>query len=729
LTAAAPAETGLFLDGLHCAGCVSRVEKRLRQEPGVRDASVSFTTHRALVRYDPARLDVPGLVSAVESLGYAAVPFDPDVLERPAARDTRRALIRVLVAAFLAGNVMLLALGLYLAGPDGMESDVRRGLRWLAMLLSFPAVTWCAAPFWRGAFAGLRRGEISMDVPIVLGLSAAFGAGLVGTWHDAAHVFVDSAAMIVFLILLGRTLERGGRARAAGAVERLAALTPPTALRKGSSGLETVPAEDLRVGDRVVVAPGQAVPADGVIVVGRTEVDEALLTGESLPVLRGVGDPVTGGSHNVAAEVEVEIRARAGAGVLARMSALLERAEAQRPAVQRLADRVARVFAPAVLSMAVATALWWWWTGHEAGAALLAAASVLIVACPCALGLATPAAVTAALGRAAAAGMLFKSGEAFERCARVQAAVLDKTGTLSEGRLAVAALESVAGVDEKEVLAVALQAEGASIHPVAEALRTEAARHGLEPPADSGPHELRAGRGVIAGDLRVGTRAFLEEAGIEISAELDAAARRTAAAGSSLAFVARGDRALGLVALHDPARPDAAEAMTRLRDLGLRLLVVSGDHAEAVRQACQRSGISEFRADTLPEGKVEVVQSWQRQGCGVLVAGDGVNDAAALAAADVGIAMACGADVSLHAADVVVPGKRLCALADAIELSRTTLRRIRENLGFALAYNAVAVPLAMAGVLSPLGAAAAMSASSLVVTANALRLLRWSPGR
>lgn len=729
MSATAPAlvETGLFLEGLHCSGCVTRVERRLREEPGVAEASVSFTSHRALVRHDRDRVDVGVLVKAVEDLGYAATPFDPDALERPAAQDAREALVRLLVAAFLAGNVMLLALGLYIAGPDGMEPGVRRGLRWLALVLSLPAVVYCAAPFWRGAWSGLRRREITIDLPVSLGIGSAFAAGVLGTWSDAPHVFVDSAATIVFLILFGRTLERGARARATGAVARLVAMTPATALRRGDAGVEEVPAASLRVGDRVVVPPGQTFPADGTLLEGSTEVDESLLTGESYPVLRACGDPVTGGSRNVSTEVEMTVGARAGEGVLAAMAALLERAEATRPHVQRLADRVARVFAPTVVLLALATGLGWIVAGEGALAALMAAAAVLIVACPCALGLATPAAVTAALGRGARAGLLFKSGEAFERCAGVDVAVLDKTGTVSEGRLALREIQTSPGQDADAVLTAALAAEGQSVHPMAEALRAAAAERGIAAPDGGDERRIVPGRGVIAGDLRVGSRALLDDASIAVPAALDAALEPAERSGASLAFVARGSEVLGCALFVDPARPDAAQAVTRLRSLGVEPVLVSGDHVHAVASTARQAGIDSFEAGATPEAKVGAVAELRRNGHRVLAAGDGVNDAAALAGADVGVAMARGADVTVHAADVVVLAPRLDALGDAIGLSRATLQRIRENLGLAIAYNLVAVPLAMAGVLGPLGAAIAMGLSSLVVTGNAVRLLRWNP--
>ncbi|RIL04801.1 MAG: hypothetical protein DCC71_12705 [Proteobacteria bacterium] len=734
MSAAAPApaaETGLFLDGLRCSGCVSRVERALREAAGVAEANVNHTTHRALVRFDPARVDVAGLVARVEALGYSATPFDPDALERPATREARQALVRLLVAAFLAANVMMISLALYLGSYSGIDPATQGLLRWVGLGLSLPAATWCAAPFWRGAWLGLRRREITIDLPVALGIGIAFAASLVGTLHGVTHVFLDSASMIVFLILLGRTLERGARARASRAVEQLVALAPATALVRRGERIEEIAARALVVGDVVVVAPGQAFPADGVIALGHTEVDESLLTGESRPIARAAGEAVTGGSRNVLAEVEVTVRAAAGEGTLARLASLLERAQLERPQIQKLADRVASVFAPAVLAVTAATALGWALAGAAPLDIAMTAAAVLIVACPCALGLATPAAMTAALGRAAGFGVLFKSGEAIERCAAVNEVLLDKTGTLSEGRLAVSEIALAEGCSAEALLQLAVAVEGASTHPVADALRRELARLGAAAPAPRGERRAVPGLGVVCDDASgvaiVGSRALLDERGIAVGAALGAAAKTLAASGASLAWVAAQERALGVVALVDPPRADAADAVRRLRALGLGVALVSGDHEDAVALAGRTAGIDERFAGVRPEEKVAEVQRRRARGARVLMAGDGINDAAALAAADLGLAMGRGADVAVHAADVVVRAPRVGAIADAVGLARATLRRVRENLVVAVLYNALAVPLAAVGVLDPLPAAIAMSLSSLVVTGNAVRLLAWRP--
>ncbi|MGH0034981.1 MAG: heavy metal translocating P-type ATPase [Myxococcota bacterium] len=730
--ATAAAETGLFLDGLRCAGCVSRVERELRDAPGVLDAAVNYTTQRALVRFDPAVTDAPGLVRRVEGLGYSAIPYDPESLDRPAQRGAREALARLLVAAFLAMNVMVVAVALYLGSFEGVDPMVRRALRWLAVALTAPAVTWCALPFWRGAFAGLRRGRLTIDVPIVLGISTAFAVNIAGTVSEADHLYVDSAAVIVFLILLGRTLERGARARAAGAVEKLAALAPAVARRRAGESVEEVPADSLEVGDVVVVAPGQAFPADARVCDGATEVDESLLTGESHPVVREPGDRVTGGTRNVLSQVDAEVVARTGEGTLARLAALLERAQAQRPAIQRSADRVAAVFAPAVLGVAGLTAVGWIWAGATPLEVAMISAAVLIVACPCALGLATPAAVTAAIGRAARLGILVKSGECLERLAAVDEVVLDKTGTLTEGRFEVVDVLPVPGVEPDRVLAVAARVEGHSTHPVARALVAEAGERGLSWPDDSG-QRVHPGRGVEARDAesvrRVGSLRFVEESGAEVPQVLRKDAEARARDGASLAYVAEDGKVLGAVALADRLREDAADATRRLCDLGARVELVTGDHELAAARAAGLAGIAHWSSQVDPEGKVAIVGRRREAGGRVLTVGDGVNDAAALAAADVGAAYAEGSDVAIHAADLVIRAPGLSAVPQALALSRSALRRIRENLGFALLYNAVAVPLAISGWLHPLYAALAMSLSSVVVTANAVRLLRWKPDR
>jgi heavy metal translocating P-type ATPase len=484
---------------------------------------------------------------------------------------------------------------------------------------------------------------------------------------------------------------------------------------------------DLVRGDRVIVAPGEALPVDARVVAGESELDTSLITGESRPVACGTGDRVVGGARNLLAELTLEVTAPAREGTLAQMAALLERAAAERPRVQRTADRIASVFAPVLLATAALTGVGWMLAGASPLDALLTVAAVLIVACPCALGLAAPAAITAAIGRAARLGVLVKSGDALERCARADRAIFDKTGTVTEAALALDRVAVAGDANVARVLALAAAAEGSSLHPLAAAIRRAASQRGIEP-REAGLRRAHAGRGVeakVAGEpVLVGTRSFLEEREVLIPRRLDHEGRAMAANGLSLAWVACGGRALGVLGLTDPAREDSARAIAALRELGVASSLVTGDHAGAARLAGERVAIDDVASDVLPEGKVQRVHEARARGETVLFIGDGINDAAALAAADVGIAMAQGADVAIHAADMVVRSPRLATVVELIVLARATLRRIHENLALALLYNAVVIPLAIAGRIEPVVAAVAMGVSSLAVTGNAVRLLR-----
>jgi len=724
---AAIAETGFLLEGLRCAGCVRKTEEALRAQPGVASAIVNYADHRALVRFDAAETSVTALANAVAALGYQAIPYDPEALDRPERTQARAALVRLLVAGFLAMNVMWLAIALYIGTYQGMDIATQHALRWLAAALSVPAVFWCGAPFFAGAWRGIRRRELSMDLPVALAIGAASATNVIGTWLGRTHLFVDSGAWIVFLLLLGRTLERNASARATGAVERLRNLAPRDALRRSGARLERVPVADLVTGDEVVIPAGELCPVDAALIGPATELDESAVSGEATPVLRAPDMRIPAGARNLMTEISVRVVAPANRGTLARLAALLERAQAERPAIQRSADRFAAIFAPAVLATAALSALVLALSGAPALEIAFRATTVLIVACPCVFGLATPLAIAAALGRAAQLGVLVKSGEAIERFARVKRVLLDKTGTLTEGRFALTGWAAAEGVAEAELLGAAALAEGSALHPIAEAIR-EAARRAGAPESVRAVHEARAGLGVIATRedgtrIAAGTEALLRALEIELPAGLAREAERLGAEGASRVWVARADRVLGVIALADAVRADAPELAARLARSGIGVELVSGDHARAVALAAQCAGIAEYAASASPEQKLARVRARREAGESVLAVGDGLNDAAFLAAADCGIAMARGSEITLAAADAVVRSPRLGAIADLLALSRACLARIHENFGFALLYNAIAVPLAVAGVLHPLGAAIAMALSSLTVTANSMRLL------
>ncbi|HTO53774.1 MAG TPA: cation-translocating P-type ATPase [Myxococcota bacterium] len=725
----ANAEIGFVLGGLRCAGCAARVERELRAAPGVSEAAVNFAGSRALVRFDPGQSDVAALATRIESLGYVAHAFDPAASVRPApTHEARLALARLLVAAFLAGNVMVISFALYFGALGDIDAGLRRGLRALALCLSLPALSWCAAPFWRGAWAGARRRELTLDVPIVLGISTAFVATALGTLREARDVFSDSAATIVFLMLLGRTLERSARARASAAIDALAARAPRRALRRERGALAEVDVEALLAGDRVVVPAGQRLPVDGRLLSPAADLDESLLTGEALPATRRAGELVNGGVLNLSSELELEVTRPASQGTIARLVGLLERAQAQRPELQRAVDRVAAWFAPAVLAVAAATCVGAVLAGSSGVDAALRGAAVLIVACPCALGLGTPAAVAAALGRGAQLGLWFKSGAALERASRIARVLIDKTGTLTWGRLELRQVLCAPTASPERVLELAADALGASSHPIADAVRRAASSRGLAP---AGPAERLTlpGLGVEAGALACGSRELLERRGVALDASLAAAATAAREAGDSLAFVADGGKAVGALVLGDSLRPFARAAIQSLGRAGVSCALVSGDDLPAVRRAADAADIGEAIGRATPESKLERVRSELERGVHVAFAGDGINDAAALAAAELGFAFARGSDVTVEAADVVSHDPDLRSLPTALALGRAAMRRIRENLALAVAYNAIAVPLAIAGVIGPLSAALAMSGSSLVVTANALRLQRFGSTR
>jgi heavy metal translocating P-type ATPase len=611
-----------------------------------------------------------------------------------------------------------------------MDEATRRALRWVATALSAPAVAWCGLPFFQGAWRGLARRELSMDLPVALAISSAFATNVVGTWLGRTHLFVDSAAWIVFLLLLGRTLERGASARAVGAVERLRNLAPREALRVRGSALERVAVADLASGDEIVIPAGELCPVDGTLLGPATELDESALSGEATPLARAPGAAIAAGARNLLREIRLRVLAPASRGTLARLAALLERAQAERPRIQRSADRFASAFAPAVLAIAAITVVALRLGGAPWLDVAFRATTVLIVACPCVFGLATPLAISAALGRAAQLGVLVKSGEALERLARVKRVLLDKTGTLTAGRFELTAVLPAESVSERELLEAATLAEGAAVHPIADAIRRAAERAELPQPGPA-RREARPGLGVVAFandasvPLAAGAEALLRELAVPIPAGLAERVSPLAQRGASLVWIAEGKRVLGALALEDAPRDDAREVVARLERSGTPVELVSGDHPRAVALAASRTGIERTWASATPEAKVARVREARAAGDAVLAVGDGLNDAAFLAAADCGVAMARGSEITLAAADAVVRAPRLGAVADLLALSRACLARIRENFAFAMVYNALAVPLAVLGVLHPLGAAIAMACSSLTVTANSLRLLRF----
>ena len=747
-TVAGPIESvQLTISGMACGACAARVEKALRVHPGVVDAGVNFATSRARVAFRAGQTGAADLGGLVESLGYRCSPVEPDAaLAAPVAEAAEAGpdwFLRAVIAWPLA-----LAL---VAVPD---LRVSRAGQAAALVAAAVVLFGCGFPFLRGAAVPLRHRTATMDTLIASAVVAAFGAGI---WHfladpggaatgadgldhlghhlsgghpvSAGHAHLSGVAVVVATLLVGRGLEAAARRRALSAVGRLLDLAAREASVVVGDTEIIIPAEQVHVGDVVRVRPGGTVPVDGVVVAGGSAVDESMLTGESRPVEKAEGDMVTGATVNCEGTLDVRATAVGRDTVLAGIVRLVEDAQSRKAPVQRLADRLAGRLVPAVLGVALVTFAAWSSIGHDPAAGLMAAVAVLVVACPCALGLATPAAVLVGTGRGAALGVLIKGGEVLEAAHAVDTVVLDKTGTLTEGRMIVTGLTAGAGETTARVLAFTAAAESASEHPVAKAIVAEARRAELDLPAAT---EFRAvpGGGVVATvegvEVLAGHPRWVEARGLALSGLVSAVA--TAEAAGRTVVVAGWDGAARAVfGLADTLRPTAAAAVGELRRSGRRVLLVSGDNAPAVEAAAREAGIDEVVAGATPAEKIEVVAGLQAAGRVVAVVGDGVNDAPALVGADLGIAVGGGTDVALGSAGMVLMRSDPVAVATALALSRRTFRTIRQNLGWAFGYNLVAIPLAAFGVLSPAACGAAMALSSVAVLGNSLRLARFTP--
>ena len=716
-------EADLAIEGMTCAACVTRVEKALNKVDGV-TASVSLATERAHVTA-PAGVDDQALIEAVRKAGYDAQPAadapldDSDAVAQAAARLRTR----LIWAVVLTVPVLLVSMIPPLQFP---------GWQWFSLAQATPVVWWCGWTFHRGAWQALRHGGFSMDSLVSLGSGVAWawstvavlflGAGEIGmTMHmslmpaegGAAEVYFEVAAGIVALVLLGRWLEARARRTAGQAIRTLLALAPDhaTVLRDGAE--VEVPVAEVAVGDLVVVRPGDRIAVDGDVEEGRSAVDRALLTGESVPVEVGPGDAVEGGALNAGGRIVIRATRVGSETAVHRVAALVEAAQQGKAPVQRLADRVAAVFVPVVMLIALGTLIGWLATGHAAGEAMTAAVAVLVISCPCALGLATPAALMVGTGRGAELGILIRGPEVLESTRRASVAVLDKTGTLTEGVMKVAGVHPADGYDAARVLALAGAVEAGSEHPIGRAIAEAASERAVLAPA--GDFTARAGIGVTAVVDGHAVSVGRAEQGIE-------------GANTTVAVQVDGAQA-GLIEVSDVVRPESAQAIRMLRELGLRPLMLTGDAEGPAQAVAAQIGVDDVISGVMPEDKSRVVRELMEQGEVVAMAGDGINDAPALVTADLGIAMGTGTDVAAEAADItlVTPDPR--AIADAIRLSRRTLRTIQGNLVWAFGYNVAAIPLAVLGLLNPLISAAAMGLSSIFVVTNSLRLRGFKPGR
>lgn len=733
----------LAIGGMTCATCSQRVEKVLRKLPGVATAQVNLATETATVAYASGVVGVADLIEAVEAAGYTAERAPSDASARDAhdarvqAKDRREVwmlLGAVLLTTPLVAPMVLMPFGITWMPPG-----------WVQLLLAAPVQVVAGARFYRGAYSALRAGSANMDVLVALGTSAAFALSVFLLARGHGHLYFEASAAVITLVLVGKMLEGRAKRSTTRAIRALMELQPDTArvLRDGKE-IE-VPAEAVGRGEIVVVRPGERVPVDGLVTRGESSLDESLITGESLPVERLVGDEVPGGAINGEGLLHVEATHVGEDSMLARIIALVEGAQATKPPIQKTVDRVAAVFVPVVMSIAAVAFVGWLAAGVGWETALIHAVSVLVIACPCALGLATPTALMVGTGVAARAGILIRDAEALERAQAVDVVVLDKTGTLTEGRPEVNEIVAMSG-SEDELLALVAAAQGGSEHPLGRAVVRAADERSLAL-ADTDGFRALPGRGLevsVGGrEMLVGSRRLMQEREVELGVH-DERAQGLEAEGMTVMWAASGGELLGLVAVGDRIRPTSREAVARLRALGVEVVMLTGDNRRTAEHVAAQLGAAQLGAaqlgaaqlgavqvvaEVLPEDKAAEVQRRRGEGHVVAMVGDGVNDAPALAAADVGFAMASGTDVAMHTAGVTLMRPDPGLVADAIAVSRATTRKIRQNLFWAFIYNVIGIPLAAFGVLTPVVAAAAMAMSSVSVVSNALLLRRWRTGQ
>ena len=713
----------LAIRGMTCATCAGRVERALARVPGVTAAAADLVAAQARVEGIAGALHAAELIGAVREAGYDADLLTGDAereREREAseARRLRFGLMRVVAAALLSAPLLLPMIGF------GINP-------WLALALATPVQFVAGAGFYRVSWKALRAGTGNMDLLVALGTSAAyfFSAYVVITGIEG-HTYFEAGAVVITLVLFGRWLEARARRATGGAIRALIALRPERArVEYGDSEIE-VPVAAVAIGDVVVVRPGERLPMDGCVLSGTSAVDESLLTGESLPVEKQPGGRVVGGSLNGSGLLRVETTAVGAGSTLARITALVEGAQAKKAEVQRLVDRVSAVFVPVVLACALVAFLGWYFLAGDFAGGLVAAVAVLVIACPCSLGLATPTALTVGRGAAARAGILIRDVHALERAGRIDLVVFDKTGTVTEGRPQVT--EIIAdGIDETELLALAAAAQSGSEHPLAGAVLARA--EGLRLPK---LEEFRSfpGRGLVARvagrGVAIGNRALMAEQ--LVPARLEDEVRQLEERGRTVMRVAAIEPTpvlLGLIAVMDPIRPSASEALRRLRRAGIETLLLTGDNRRTASAVAASLGMSRVRAEVLPQDKAAEIERLQREGHRVAMVGDGVNDAPALVQADIGVAMGTGADVAMEAAGITLMRADPRLVADAISVSKAIWRKIRQNLFWAFFYNVIGISLAGMGLLNPVIAGAAMAFSSVSVVSNALLLRRWRPGQ
>lgn len=738
-------EISLTIGGMHCATCALTVEDSLKEVPGVFDARVNFALGKALVDFDASVATHADLKKAVEEAGYKVLEVQGVMAEKIAREKERReGFNALLLAAIFAVPIAAISMT-YDLWPEGALGESARN--YILLALACPVQFYAGLRYYRGTYWALRNRRANMDTLVVLGTTSAWLYSLIVTlFPDAVstqHVYFDTSAVIITLVLAGKYLELKSRGATSEAIVKLMNLQPPSAIALRDGVEVEVGAEDLAVGDVVIVKPGERIPVDGEVVSGKSSVDESLVTGESIPGEKGPGDQVTGGTVNIGGLIRIKATRVGRNTTLAQIVKLVEDAQSTKAPIERLADKVAGVFVPAVMIVAVGTFLFWyfigssiWDVGDVLSFSLTTFVAVLVIACPCALGLATPTAIVVGTGRGAQMGVLIKDAAALETAHRLTTVLFDKTGTLTIGEPQVVRAATADGVTEKDLFYYAGSAEKGSEHVLSRAVISAAEQRGIKLAAPD-TSTVTPGEGVSATvggrAIAVGNRRLAQRLGVSLGA-LDADMTRMEGEGITTMIVIDDGRVLGLMGIADTLKPQAKEAIAALRFLDLKVVMITGDNERTAKAIADQVGIDEYRAQVLPAEKANAVKAFQEKGEIVAMVGDGINDAPALAQADIGIALGTGTDIALESGNIVLVGEDLKGVASAIKLSRRTFRKIRENLFWALIYNTASIPIA-AGVLypfthtllSPMIAAGAMAFSSVSVVANASLLKRYKP--